>query len=218
MVLALIVGLLLALLSSATAQEFQQVDSIIDQAKAAAEAKDYSRALLLFQAVITQFADHPRAPEAGIQIGHCHLKLSNRDAALQAFKYVVDTYRTSEYAPEAKQSLACCYTAKKDVESAIREFAELVDQYRASDQAPNAQLRIGYLNMNKLRDAKKQTDRNRCRSEADSAFKKLVELFPENRSMCAEAELQRAGIIFERALDKEVSWQIVETRACPRFS
>jgi|GEM_PF-3687870 len=177
------------------------VDALFVQADAANAEKDYARAAQLYDAIVAQFPNDPRAPEASNKWAYAVDAQGDQDKSIAAFAQALKEYPTSTYAPGLKRSLAMAYKAKGDLDTAIKQLRELVVQYPKSPVAPEAQISIGHLYTLKV-DKKNTVEVNwGFKEQAYKAWEAVFTLFPDNFEKGAEAALYCSGIAVERAHD-----------------
>jgi tol-pal system protein YbgF len=68
--------------------------------------KDYKRAILEYDSVVTQDAKNAKAPAARLKQGYCFLALKESDKATLFFQEVVSRYPSTKEAEAAKAKLA----------------------------------------------------------------------------------------------------------------
>ena len=205
---------LAALSASLYAQNAPQPDAMLDahvaeafvEASAAAKSSNHDQAAQIYWSIAERFPDHADAPRAAKQAAYTIDRLGDRDRSIAAFKRALDMYPDSGYTPALKRCLALSYQAKGDKETAIRELDDLVSRYPKSDAAGLGLINLGLLHIAQV--CKQNTDEQNWqrKEEADAAFSRVTETFPDKRDLCAKAEMYRAGIAFERALAKRMSW------------
>ncbi len=69
-------------------------------------SKDYANSLDSYQALVSKFQDHPRVPEAMLNIAECQLELKNKFAAQKTLKQVITQFPGSDASDKAKKRLA----------------------------------------------------------------------------------------------------------------
>ncbi len=69
-------------------------------------AGDYTASLQSYQALADKYADHPRIPEALLNMAECQLELKNKTAAKKVLKQVIAQFPGSDAADKAKKRLA----------------------------------------------------------------------------------------------------------------
>ncbi|MDD5056695.1 MAG: tol-pal system protein YbgF [Sideroxydans sp.] len=69
-------------------------------------SKDYANSLDSYQALVSKFQDHPRVPEALLNIAECQLELKNKFAAQKTLKQVITQFPGSDASDKAKKRLA----------------------------------------------------------------------------------------------------------------
>jgi len=70
------------------------------------QSKDYANSLDSYQALVSKYVDHPRVPEAMLNIAECQLGLKNRNAAKKTLKQLISQFPGSDAADKAKKLLA----------------------------------------------------------------------------------------------------------------
>lgn len=198
------------------AQSTPQSDPTLDahvaeafvEASAAAKSSNHDQAAQIYWSIAERFPDHADAPRAAKQAAYTIDKLGDRDKSIAAFKRALDMYPDSGYAPALKRCLALSYQAKGEKERAIRELDDLISRYPKSDAACLGLINLGLLHIAQV--CKQNTDEQNWqrKEEADAAFRRVTETFPDKRDLCAKAEMYRAGIAFERALAQRSTWDI----------
>ncbi len=68
--------------------------------------KDYKNALNSYEALVSKYQDHPRAPEAMLNIAECQLELNNKTAAKKTLKQLISQFPGSDASDKAKKRLA----------------------------------------------------------------------------------------------------------------
>jgi len=68
--------------------------------------KDYANSLDSYQVLATKYEDHPRVPEAMLNIAECQLELKNKNAAKKTLKQLITQFPGSDAADKAKKRLA----------------------------------------------------------------------------------------------------------------
>lgn len=68
--------------------------------------KDYKNALSSYESLISKYQDHPRAPEAMLNIAECQLELNSRTAAKKTLKQLISQFPGSDASDKAKKRLA----------------------------------------------------------------------------------------------------------------
>lgn len=214
-----LVSVLIAILTACSiaalyARDASQPDPALDaqiadafaQATAADKAAHPDQAARIYWSIVDRFPDHPESPRAAKQAAYATDKLKDRDQSIAAFKRALELYPDSGHAPALKRCLALNYGAKGDKDAAIAELKDLIARFPTSDSTCYGLVNLGLLYISKV--GKQNTDgvNWKYKDDADSAFGKVVELFPGRRDVCARAELHRSGIAFERALAWRISW------------
>ncbi len=69
-------------------------------------SKDYANSLDSYQSLVSKYEDHPRAPEAMLNIADCQLELKNKNAAKKTLKQLISQFPGSDAADKAKKRLA----------------------------------------------------------------------------------------------------------------
>jgi tol-pal system protein YbgF len=69
-------------------------------------ANDYSNSLDGYQNLLTKYPDHPRVPEAMLNIAECQFQLKNKAAVKKTLKQIVVQFPGSDAADKAKKRLA----------------------------------------------------------------------------------------------------------------
>ncbi|MGI6295751.1 MAG: tetratricopeptide repeat protein [Armatimonadota bacterium] len=198
------------------AQSTPQSDPTLDahvaeafvEASAAAKSSNHDQAAEIYWSIAERFPDHADAPRAAKQAAYTTDKLGDRDKSIAAFKRALDMYPDSGYAPALKRCLALSYQAKGEKERAIRELDDLISRYPKSDAACLGLINLGLLHIAQV--CKQNTDEQNWqrKEEADAAFRRVTETFPDKRDLCAKAEMYRVGIAFERVLAQRSTWDI----------
>lgn len=68
--------------------------------------KDYANSLDSYQALVSKYEDHPRVPEALLNIAECQLELKNKNAAKKTLKQLITQFPGSDASDKAKKRLA----------------------------------------------------------------------------------------------------------------
>lgn len=68
--------------------------------------KDCKNSIGSYQSLIEQYPDHPRVPEAMINVSDCQLTLKNKTAAQKTLKQVITQFPGSDASEKAKKRLA----------------------------------------------------------------------------------------------------------------
>lgn len=68
--------------------------------------RDFRNTILNMQQVVKNYPDHPKAPDALLNIASCHIELKERPAAKKALESVIAQYPDTEAAQAAKNRLA----------------------------------------------------------------------------------------------------------------
>jgi tol-pal system protein YbgF len=68
--------------------------------------KDYKNALSSYEALVGKYQDHPRAPEAMLNIAECQSELKNKPAAKKTLKQLISQFPGSDASDKAKKRLA----------------------------------------------------------------------------------------------------------------
>ena len=68
--------------------------------------KDYKNALSSYEALVNKYQDHPRAPEAMLNIAECQLELNNKATARKTLKQLISQFPGSDASDKAKKRLA----------------------------------------------------------------------------------------------------------------
>jgi tol-pal system protein YbgF len=68
--------------------------------------KDCKGSIASYQSMIEQYPDHPRVPEAMINVADCQLTLKNKPAAQKVLKQVITQFPGSDASDKAKKRLA----------------------------------------------------------------------------------------------------------------
>ena len=69
-------------------------------------SRDYANSLDGYQNLLGKYPDHPRAPEAMLNIAECQLELKNKTAAKKTLKQLISQFPGSDAADNAKKRLA----------------------------------------------------------------------------------------------------------------
>jgi tol-pal system protein YbgF len=69
-------------------------------------SKEYANSLDSYQALVSKFQDHPRVPEAMLNIAECQLELKNKFAAQKTLKQIIVQFPGSDASDKAKKRLA----------------------------------------------------------------------------------------------------------------
>ncbi len=69
-------------------------------------SKDYANSLDSYETLLSKYQDHPRAPEAMLNIAECQLELKNKNAAKKTLKQITMQFPGSDAADKAKKRLA----------------------------------------------------------------------------------------------------------------
>lgn len=69
-------------------------------------SKDYANSLDGYQSLLSKYPDHPRAPEAMLNMAECQLELKNKTAAKKTLKQLTSQFPGSDAADNAKKRLA----------------------------------------------------------------------------------------------------------------
>lgn len=186
---------------SAVASAFSQGDSLT-------AAKNHEGAAKAYWTIVEAYPTDPRAPEAAMKYAKAVESLGDDDRSIGAYRQALAAYPKSDYAPGMKWSVALIQSHKKDHTAAAKEFEELAVTYPDSPLAPDAQICSGHQRIGMISSKLTNHDNWVLKEEADAAWKKTTELFPKNTAKCAEAELYRAGIAFERASAKITTWDV----------
>jgi len=68
--------------------------------------KDYANSLDSYQVLVSKYVDHPRVPEALLNIAECQLELKNKNAAKKTLKQLITQFPGSDASDKAKKRLA----------------------------------------------------------------------------------------------------------------
>ena len=216
-----LVSVLIAILTACSiaalyARDASQPDPALDaqiadafaQATAADKAAHPDQAARIYWSIVDRFPDHPESPRAAKQAAYATDKLKDRDQSIAAFKRALELYPDSGHAPALKRCLALNYGAKGGKDAAIAELKDLIARFPTSDSTCYGLVNLGLLYISKV--GKQNTDgvNWKYKEEADAAFRRVAETFPNKRDLCAKAEMYRAGIAFERVLAHRSTWEI----------
>ena len=69
-------------------------------------SRDYANSLDGYQNLLGKYPDHPRAPEAMLNMAECQLELKNKTAAIKTLKQLISQFPGSDAADKAKKRLA----------------------------------------------------------------------------------------------------------------
>ncbi len=69
-------------------------------------SKDYAGSLDSYQNLLSKYQDHPRAPEAMLNMAECQLELKNKTAAKATLKQLIAQFPGSDASDKAKKRLA----------------------------------------------------------------------------------------------------------------
>ncbi len=68
--------------------------------------KDCRNSIGSYQALVQKYQDHPRVPEAMLNIADCHLEMKNKAAAKKTLKQLISQFPGSDASEKAKKRLA----------------------------------------------------------------------------------------------------------------
>lgn len=109
------------------------------------QERSYSTARSAFEALITQFPDHPRAADAQYQIGETYVAEEEWSEAYEAFEQVAERWESSPRAPAALFRAGVVAQDRRDNTRARRYFTAVREQYPDTDEARQAQSRLSRL-------------------------------------------------------------------------
>ncbi len=69
-------------------------------------SRDYANSLDSYQNLLAKYQDHPRAPEAMLNMAECQLELKSKTAAKATLKQLISQFPGSDAADQAKKRLA----------------------------------------------------------------------------------------------------------------
>lgn len=69
-------------------------------------SNDYANSLEGYQNLVTKYSDHPRVPEAMLNIAECQFQLKNKAATKKTLKQIIEQFPGSDAADKAKKRLA----------------------------------------------------------------------------------------------------------------
>ena len=131
--------------------------------------RKYTRAISEFKKIKNYMAGAGYFTSALSQIGRCHRRLNQHQAARQHFNSFSKKHHWSKFADDALYHQARLYEVDSDTKSAIKLYKKMIELYRRSELVPRAYWRIGWIQFK----AKKYDD-------CITTFQKLVSLFPQN--------------------------------------
>lgn len=175
-----------------------------DQAKAALDQAN--GAIRADNEMLAQYPTHAETPKVALHLAHCYEMTKHWTSALDTYNMIASKYPDDPVVPEANYNAAQRYWAKRDYDTAIQKCSDVVTRFPKSSYAPGAQFKIGMLYVAKRPQGKTPEEKADFKNKADAAFAKVVELYPNDKELCAKVELQRSGIAFERALDGAITW------------
>ncbi len=121
-----------------------EYEATYEEARAAFEARDYNRALQLFESLLASSTSHSLSDNAQYWIGECHYALRQYNAAIIAFEKVF-TFPRSNKRDDAQFKLGLCYMRKGDKEKAREEFNRLKTDFPDSEYVNRAQQLLAKL-------------------------------------------------------------------------
>ena len=121
-----------------------EYEATYQEARAAFEARDYNRALQLFESLLASSTTHSLSDNAQYWIGECHYALRQYNAAIIAFEKVF-TFPRSNKRDDAQFKLGLCYMRKGDKEKAREEFNRLKTDFPNSEYVSRAQQLLAKL-------------------------------------------------------------------------
>lgn len=102
-------------------------------------------ALKGFGQFVTEYANHPRAPEALFYMGMIYDRIQDYDSAVKAFDQVLERYGEVPLAKEARYSKATTLAKANKRAEARREFQAFLDKYPNDERAAAVRARIREL-------------------------------------------------------------------------
>lgn len=183
----------------------------------------YAEAIAVYQAIVANNPDSSIVPYVQLRIGLSYSNLDQYGAAITALKKVVDNYASTTCAPKALEMIAFVKTRDPNTtyEEQIAAFQAVIDQYPDSIQAKNDPTYIKNLSkrmvlmptveMRKallpLFEDAWQYQPLGYRSRAVEDYNKILASDIANSACKAEAQLQKAGLIFEIAKGEDKQYQ-----------
>lgn len=83
-----------------------QVDARFMMGECLFKQKEYDKAIMQYQNIISQHANHPKSPEAMLQQGTAFEKLADKDTAKVIYKKLLKKYSSSPEATIAQEKLS----------------------------------------------------------------------------------------------------------------
>ena len=121
-----------------------EYEATYEEAREAFEARNYNRALQLFESLLASSTNHSLSDNAQYWIGECHYALRQYNAAIIAFEKVF-TFPKSNKRDDAQFKLGLCYMRKGDKDKAREEFNRLKTDFPNSEYVTRAQQLLAKL-------------------------------------------------------------------------
>jgi YD repeat-containing protein len=183
----------------------------------------YADAITIYQSIVENYPDNPLIPFVQLHIGSSLSNLDQFGAAIVDLQKVVDNYASTTCAPRALEMIAFVKTRDTNCpyDEQIAAFQAIIDKYPDSSQAKTAPTYIKNLTkrmvlmptvaMRKallpLFEDAWQYQPLGYRSRAVEDYNKILASDIAISACKAEAQLQKAGLIFEIAKGEDIQYK-----------
>jgi outer membrane protein assembly factor BamD (BamD/ComL family) len=210
------------------------------QAKVSLDAIQYQQALEKFQAFINQYPASTEVPEAMYYAAKCNYRLKNYTEATTGFCQLINSYPANDWAKNGYRMLGYSYSILKQDALAVSAFENFIRVKPDSPYIADAWLRIANIkvrnpatysleeqiatfqkiidfspNSTEVREAQERVAALKHRQGALTAsvveYDKILNDPLATDSAKANAQLQKAGLIFEIAKGEDKSYPILDT-------
>lgn len=120
-------------------------ETLYQEAQTKLADKSYATARVIFEQIVSDFPEHPRAADAQFYIGETYYQEKDFAAAYSELERVAERYPTSPRAPGALFRAGAIAEEQRDREKARRFYNLVVSRYRNTDEARRAQDRLRAL-------------------------------------------------------------------------
>ncbi len=121
---------------------YESAEAIYFQGLAALALKSYGDAVKLWERVVNEFPDHPRAAEAAFRAADIYVKAGQVDKAIALLEWEIEHFPGHPITPDAMYALGRNYAIKKDFEKAIQVYEKFLYLYPDHELASDVRDRV----------------------------------------------------------------------------
>ncbi|MFH1259308.1 MAG: tetratricopeptide repeat protein [Elusimicrobiota bacterium] len=109
------------------------------------EVKDYPKAIIYFEEVVSNYSNTPSAKQAAFYLGECYYLKNDYKRAIIAYKNFLNSFLDDEFGVAVKFHQANAHFQLNQLPECLEIYKEIVEMYPKSDYAKNSLINLAFV-------------------------------------------------------------------------